>query len=79
VKKVKNRNGFVDALAMDLHYAVLTKPGRVQVLVRPTPKALARRGKRGWHLFGTVESRGDAGPGLQDILTRALASVDAGD
>ena len=51
---------YVDVLAMELDYAVLTKDGRIQVLIKPSPKALRKRGRRGWHLFGTVDGEEDA-------------------
>jgi hypothetical protein len=37
---------------MKTHH-VLTKPGRILVLIQPKDKHLRKRAKRGWHLFGT--------------------------
>jgi hypothetical protein len=72
----KNKNNFTDALAMDVRYAVLTKTGRIQILVKPRPKQLRKRGKRGWHLFSTVENTPEAGQLLTEAITRALAEAE---
>jgi hypothetical protein len=60
----------VDALARDERYAVLTKPGRIQILVKPTAEQLRKRGSRGWHLFGTVDSHAGAPQWLNRMLSR---------
>jgi hypothetical protein len=70
------KNNFADALAMNLRYAVLTKNGRIQVLVKPTAKQLRKRGKRGWHLFRTIESQVDAARLLEECFQQALAEVE---
>src|SRR5205085_11568996 len=77
IKEARIRNHFVDALATDVRYAVLTKEARIQILVRPTSKQLRKRGKRGWHLFGTVESHADAPQLLQDLLHGVLKEMDS--
>jgi hypothetical protein len=74
-KKVKNRTNFVDALERENRYAVLTKPRRIQILVQPTAKQLRRRGKRGWHLYGTVGSSADAGQTLIGMIQRAVLEM----
>ena len=73
ISKIKN---FADALATDLQFAVLTKPGRVQILVKPSAKELRRRGKRGWRLFGTVEDRTEAAVIVDELIKKAIAEVD---
>jgi hypothetical protein len=72
-RRGKKATSFVDALARDKRYAVLTKPGRIQILVKPTAKQLRKRGRRGWHLFGTVDSHADAPQLLNRMLERALS------
>jgi hypothetical protein len=54
--QAKNRTNYVDALENEHPYAVLTKRGRIQILVQPTPERLRKRGKRGWRLFSTVDN-----------------------
>lgn len=77
MKHDKNhKDNFVDALAMEVRYAVLTKAGRVQVLVKPTPKELRKRGRRRWHLFGTVDGTVDARPMLLEKVQQALAEME---
>jgi hypothetical protein len=76
-KKAKNGNSFVDALDKDNQFAVLTKPQRIQILVRPRPNDLRKRGKRGWHLFGTVDSSADADRTLMDMVRKALEEMEA--
>jgi hypothetical protein len=73
------KDNFADALAMNIRYALLTKSGRIQVLVKPTPKQLRKRGKRGWHLFRTIESQEDAPRLLEESLQQALAEVESGE
>src|SRR5258708_6738213 len=73
---LKNKNNFTDALAMDVRYAVLTKKSRVQILIKPSAKQLRKRGKRGWHLFSTVESSADSGTLLNEAVTRALGEAE---
>ena len=75
----KNNNSFTDALAMDVRYALLTKAGRIQILIKPSAKKLRKRGKKGWHLFSTVESRVDATQLLNEAIARALAEVERTD
>src|SRR5260370_23557402 len=72
---LKNKNNFTDALAMDVRYAVLTKKSRVQILIKPSAKQLRKRGKRGWHLFSTVESSADSRTLLTDAGTWALGEA----
>jgi hypothetical protein len=73
---MKNKNNFTDVLGMDVRYAVLTKRRRVQILVKPTPRQLRKRGKKGWHLFSTVDSSPDAGQFLNEALAQALADAE---
>jgi uncharacterized protein YbaP (TraB family) len=77
IKEARIKNRFVDALATDIRYAVLTKSGRIQILVKPSSKQLRKRGQRGWHLYGTVESQSDAPQLLQDLLDAVLKEADA--
>jgi hypothetical protein len=76
-KDHSNKNNFVDALAMEVRYAVLTKGSRIQLLIKPTPKELRKRGRRGWHLFGTVNSQVDARQVLDETLHSAISEVEA--
>src|SRR5207244_4391930 len=46
-----SKTNFTDALAMNVRYAILTKKGRLEILVKPNAKQLRKRGKKGWHLF----------------------------
>ena len=70
---LKNKNNFTDALAMDVRYAVLTKERRIQILIKPSAKQLRKRGKRGWHLFSTIDSGVDSASLLNDAVARALS------
>jgi hypothetical protein len=54
--KSKEKHNYVDALETEHLYAVLTKPGRIQILVHPTAKQLRKRGKKGWCLSSTVDN-----------------------
>jgi hypothetical protein len=74
---IQSMNHFADALGRALHYAVLTKSGRIQVLVRPSTKELRKRGKRGWQLFGTVEGDDGALPTLLEIVQQAVSGMEA--
>jgi len=67
-----------DTLAGALRYAVLTKGGRIQILVKPTAKELRKRGKRRWQLFGTVEGDDKALPTLVEMVQRAVQGMEAG-
>jgi hypothetical protein len=74
--KAKNKNSYVDALENDHLYAVLTKQGRIQILIQPTAKQLRKRGKRGWHLFSTVDNGlPDAGSILTETVQRAIQGM----
>jgi hypothetical protein len=73
----EGKDNFADALAMNIRYVVLTKEGRIQVLVKPTAKQLRKRGKRGWHLFRTVESQADAPRLLEESFQQALAEMES--
>jgi len=73
---LKNKNNFTDVLAMDVRYAVLTKNRRIQILVKPTARQLRKRGKRGWHLFSTVDSNPESGQLLNEALARALGEAE---
>jgi hypothetical protein len=78
-KRDKSGDNFVDALAKEHRYAVLSKTGRIQILLHPTAKQLRKRGKRGWHLYGTVDSDGD-GQTLVDTIQGAIRELeDAGE
>lgn len=71
--KGKKKHNYVDALETEHLYAVLTKPGRIQILVQPTAKQLRKRGKKGWRLFSTVDNGlPDAGSILTEAIQRAL-------
>jgi hypothetical protein len=73
-----SNNNFTDVLAMNVRYAVLTKNGRIQILVKPTAKELRKRGQRGWHLFHTIDSQADAARLLEDSFQRALDEIESG-
>jgi hypothetical protein len=73
---MKNKNNFTDVLGMDVRYAVLTKKRRVQILVKPSPRQLRKRGKKGWHLFSTVDSTPDAAQLLNEALAQAFAEAE---
>jgi hypothetical protein len=70
---------FTDALGRALHYAVLTKTGRVQILVKPTAKELRKRGKRAWQLFGTVEGDDRALATLAEMVQQAVQGMEGAD
>ena len=75
--KVKSDN-FCDSLGkMSLRYAVLTKKGRIQVLVRPTPKQLRKRGKKQWHLVQAIDGEPDARRTLQELLMSVVQDMEA--
>jgi hypothetical protein len=67
--RAKNHTNYVDALETEHLYAVVTKRGRIQLLLQPTIKQLRKRGKRGWRLFSTVDN---AFPDAKPILTVAI-------
>ena len=75
-KGKKHTNNFVDALATEMRYAVLTKRGRIQILVRPTPKQLRKRGKRGWDLQTTVDDNSSAGQVLDEVIKRTILQME---
>jgi hypothetical protein len=75
-KTTRKSNNFADALATNQHFAVLTKSGRVQILVKPSAKELRKRGKRGWQLFGTVDDQTDAAMVLDEIVKKAISEVE---
>jgi hypothetical protein len=72
----RKTNNFADVLATELKFAVLTKPGRIQILIEPTPKQLRKRGKRGWQLFDTVDQQMNSRQLLDEILKRALLAME---
>jgi hypothetical protein len=74
-KDTESGKNFVDALAGEYAFVVLTKRGRVQILVQPTRKQLRKRGKRGWQLFDTVAQDADASTALLKRISAALESV----
>jgi hypothetical protein len=74
---LQSKNHFADALGTALHYAVLTKRGRVQILVTPSAKELRRRGKREWRLFGMVEGNDDAELTLMEMVQRAIQEIES--
>jgi hypothetical protein len=71
-----NGNNYVDALDRENGYAVLTKKGRVQVLIHPTAKQLRKRGKRGWQLFQTIDIAAASEPTLMEIIQEAIAALE---
>ncbi len=77
ITEVKSKSNFVDALATAVRYAVLTKDGRVQILVRPKAKQLRKRGQRGWELFGTIDSEVQGEGELEEMIRRALDEVES--
>ena len=78
MKKDKNhRNNFVDALAMEMAYALLTKGSRIQILIQPSPKQLRKRGQRGWHLHSTLENQPNARQELYDVLQSVLLDLES--
>jgi hypothetical protein len=78
-KSAREKHNFVDVLATELQFAVLTKPGRVQILVQPTAKQLRKRGKRGWRLFGSVDHHASSEQALDEILKEAIIEVEKAD
>jgi hypothetical protein len=68
---------FVDALAKEVCYAVLTKDGRVQVLVRPSSKQLRKRGKRGWHLYHALDGADTTIATVLDTLRQVLTEMES--
>lgn len=78
-KPAMRGNNFADALATEMAFAVLTKTGRIQVLIKPTAKQLRKRGKRGWQLFGVVDDQSDARKTLDNTLRRAIVEVEGAD
>jgi hypothetical protein len=78
-KNSEKGNNFADALQREDQYVVLTKNGRIQILVRPTAEALRKRGKRDWQLFGTVASNPDADQVLLDTIKQALLEAEGAD
>ena len=76
--QAKNHTNYVDALENEHPYAVLTKRGRVQILVQPTAERLRKRGKRGWRLFSTVDNGfPDAGPILTATIQEAIQELES--
>jgi hypothetical protein len=75
--ETQSMDHFTDALGRDLRYAVLTKRGRIQILLRPSAKELRKRGKRGWQLFGTVQGDGQGVPTLVEMVQRAVQGTEA--
>jgi hypothetical protein len=76
--KGKDKHNYVDALENEHVYAVLSKQGRIQILVQPTVKQLRKRGKRGWRLFSTVDNGlPDAGSILTETIQRAIQELDS--
>jgi hypothetical protein len=71
-KKARGDNNFVDALERDHRYAVLTKKGRIQILVQPTSKQLRKRGKRGWELHGIVDDGQEPDRMLMEMIQEAI-------
>jgi hypothetical protein len=71
-------NNFCDSLGkMNLRYAVLTKEGRIQILVNPRPRQLRRRGKRGWHLVQAIDGEPNARDLLDSVLQTILQELEA--
>jgi hypothetical protein len=74
--QAKNRANYVDALESEHPYAVLTKQGRIQILIQPTIERLRKRGQRGWRLFSTVDNGfPDAGPVLTAMVQEAIQEL----
>jgi hypothetical protein len=75
--KAKNHTNYVDALENEYLYAVLTKRGRIQILIQPTAKRLRKRGKRGWRLFSTVNNAiADVSSILMVTIQRAIQEME---
>ena len=76
--RAKNHTNYVDALETEHLYAVVTKRGRVQLLLQPTIKQLRKRGKRGWRLFSTVDNGfPDAMPVLAMTIQGAIQDMES--
>lgn len=71
-KKVRVETSFVDALEKSHRYAVLTKAGRVQILIKPSAKQLRKRGKRGWQLHGVVDEEAESERTLLEMVRGAI-------
>jgi len=78
-KTTRQTHNFADVLATELQFAVLTKPGRIQILVQPIAKQLRKRGKRGWRLFGSVDHSLNSVQALDEILKEAILEVETDD
>ncbi len=78
-KTLRKTNNFADVLATEPQFAVLTKTGRIQILVKPTAKQLRKRGQRGWQIFGTVDQQTDAERILAQLVQRAISEVESAD
>jgi hypothetical protein len=78
-KSTRQNHNFADVLATELQFAVLTKPGRIQILVHPTAKQLRKRGKRGWRLFGKVDRAMNSEQALDEILKEAILESETED
>jgi hypothetical protein len=75
-KESKNKNSSESAPAAGVRYAVLTKRGRIQILMKPSPRQLRKRGTRGWDHLGSVEEQPNAGQILTDLLNQAIREVE---
>ena len=76
--KTKNHANYVDALGNEHLYAVLTKRGRIQIMVQPSAECLRKRGKTGWRLFSTVDNGfSDAGPILMATIQDAIQGLES--
>jgi hypothetical protein len=78
-KSARQKHNFADVLATELQFAVLTKPGRIQILVHPTAKQLRKRGKRGWRLFGSVDDHLNSEKALDEMVKEAILEADMED
>jgi hypothetical protein len=76
ITEAKKKHNFVDALATQMRYALLTKNSRLQILIRPTEMQLRKRGQRGWHLYGTIEGPLDAERLLDEMIKQALQELE---
>jgi hypothetical protein len=66
-------NNWADILDQALEYLVIRKANRLQVLVRPTPKQVRRRGKRAWSVVASITAANAAEPNAsQDELREAV-------
>ena len=81
---MSRRLNWTDLLSQNPDYVVLRKGNRLQVLCRPGPKQLRRRGKRNWCLVAVIQStkgtNGEAGPPaeLREAVLQALVELTAG-